>query len=94
MADGRIFTARQALSAGLIDQIGYVTDAVDWVRSAASAPDARVVRYQRRGDYVPNVYALAQDPDFHAEFNLIKLDLEGLLAGCGATFMYLWMPGV
>ncbi len=94
LADGRIFTARKALSAGLIDQIGYVSDAVDWVRGAASAPNARVVRYQRRGDYVPNVYSLAQAPDFHAEFNLIKFDLEGFLSGAGPSFMYLWMPGV
>ena len=36
LVDGRIFTARQALSEGLIDQIGYVADAVGWVRSAAA----------------------------------------------------------
>ena len=47
LVDGRIFTARQALSDGLIDQIGYVADAVGWVRGAAAVPDARVIRYQR-----------------------------------------------
>lgn len=92
LTDGRIFTARQALSDGLIDQIGYVSDAVDWVRGAAGVPDARVVRYQRRGDYLPNMYAQGQDQPVQAEFNIIKLDLEGLLSGVGPTFMYLWMP--
>ena len=92
--DGRIFTARQALSDGLIDQIGYVADAVDWVRGAAAAPDARVVRYKRRGDYLPNIYSYGKEQDIQAEFNLIKLDLEGLLSGGGPTFMYLWMPGL
>ncbi len=94
LVDGRIFTARQALFEGLIDQIGYVADAVGWVRSAAAAPDARVVRYQRRGDYLPNMYSYGRDHAFQAEFNVIKLDLEGLLYGVGPTFMYLWMPGV
>lgn len=94
LIDGRIFTARQALSEGLIDQIGYVADAVGWVRGAAATPDARVVRYQRRGDYLPNMYSYGRAQDFHAEYNLIKLDLEGFLSGVGPTFMYLWMPGV
>jgi protease-4 len=94
LVDGRIFTARQALSEGLIDRIGYVSDAVDWVRDAAAVPDARVVRYKRRGDYRPNIYSYGREQGFQAEFNLIKLDLEGLLSACGPTFMYLWMPGM
>ncbi len=92
LTDGRVFTARQALSDGLIDQIGYVADALGWVRNAAGVPDARVIRYQRRGEYVPNVYADGPDHPVRAEFNVIKLDLEGLLSGFGPTFMYLWMP--
>jgi protease-4 len=94
LTDGRIFTARQALSDGLIDQIGYVGDAVGWVRSSAGVPDARVVRYQRQGDYRPTMYSYGQDRPVQAEFNVIKLDLEGFLSGVGPTFMYLWMPGV
>ncbi len=94
LVDGRIFTAPQALSDGLIDQIGYVADAVAWVRSAAAAPDARVVRYRRHGEYKPNIYSYGGDQPVQAEFNLIKLDLEGLLTGVGPTFMYLWMPGL
>jgi protease-4 len=94
LVDGRIFTARQALSEGLIDQIGYVGDAVGWVRSSAAVPDARVIRYQRGGEYRPNMYYYGQDRPAQAEFNIIKLDLEGFLSGIGPTFMYLWMPGV
>jgi protease-4 len=94
LMDGRIFTARQALSDGLIDQIGYVADAASWVRHAAAAPDARVVRYKRRGEYAPTIYSYGQDQGVQAEFNLIKLDLEGFLSGAGPTFMYLWTPGL
>jgi protease-4 len=94
LVDGRIFTARQALSDGLIDQIGYVADAVGWLRDAAAVPDARVIRYQRGGEYRPNMYSYGQDQPVQAEFNIIKLDLEGFLSGVGPTFMYLWMPGV
>lgn len=92
--DGRIFTARQALAEGLIDQIGYVADALDWVQKAAALSEARVVRYQRTGSYLPTVYSYGTDREFHAEFNLIKVDLEGLLSSFGPTFMYLWMPGI
>ena len=94
LVDGRIFTAPQALSDGLIDQIGYVADAVAWVRGAAAAPDARVVRYKRRGEYLPTVYSYGSEQGIRTEFNLIKLDLDGLLTGVGPTFMYLWTPGL
>ena len=53
-----------------------------------------MVRYQRRGEYLPNMYSYGQDRPVQAEFNLIKLDLEGFLSGVGPTFMYLWMPDV
>jgi protease-4 len=49
VATGQIFTARQALGAGLVDRIGFVEDAVDRAVELAglTADTARVVRYSR-----------------------------------------------
>jgi len=95
VADGRIFTAEQALQAGLVDEIGYLAQAVEGMKRAMGVEDARVVRYVRGGEYAPNLYALASAAaGGHGDFNLIKLDVESLVAGGGPVFMYLWLPGI
>ncbi len=95
LADGRIFTADQALENGLVDEIGYLSKALEGLKSSMGVPEARVVRYVRSGEYMPNLYALgAAASGGHGDFNLIKLDVESLAAGGGPVFMYLWLPGI
>jgi protease-4 len=45
IADGRVFTASEALNLGLVDQIGYPTDAYDKAGSMAQLSNKHVVRY-------------------------------------------------
>ena len=49
VATGQIFTARQALEAGLVDRIGFLEDAIDRAVELAglSAEKARVVKYTK-----------------------------------------------
>lgn len=94
LTDGRIFTAQQAQRLGLVDQIGYFSDALDGIREAAGLSQARVIRYKRGGEFLPNVYAAAGGAGIGGDVNLIKLDLEGILAASGPTFLYLWYPGL
>lgn len=47
IAEGKVFTAQEALTNGLIDQLGYLDDAIQDARSRAKLSGARVVRYQR-----------------------------------------------
>jgi protease-4 len=49
VATGQIFTARQALEAGLVDRIGFLEDAIDRAVQLAglSAEKARVVKYSK-----------------------------------------------
>ena len=49
VATGQIFTARQALEAGLVDRIGFLEDAIDRAVELAglSAEKARVVKYSK-----------------------------------------------
>ncbi|HEY2572503.1 MAG TPA: S49 family peptidase, partial [Verrucomicrobiaceae bacterium] len=49
IADGRVFTGGEALRNKLVDQLGYIDEAYAAARELGHAPDAGVVRYQRRG---------------------------------------------
>jgi len=46
LADGRIYTARQAKALGLIDAVGYEEELLDMLREAADAETVRVVEHR------------------------------------------------
>ncbi len=45
LADGRIYSGKQAKEAGLIDEVGYFEDAVDAAKELAKIKEAKVVQY-------------------------------------------------
>ncbi|MGO8761597.1 MAG: signal peptide peptidase SppA [Desulfobaccales bacterium] len=63
VADGRIFTASQARDLGLVDQLGYLDDALELARVKAGLDGPRVVTYHRPGSYKPTIYSLLPDLD-------------------------------
>jgi len=81
LADGRIYTSQEAKDAGLIDDIGYLEDALMQARKLANLERAKIVTYLRPGEYRSNIYSM----------NLININL-GDLAGPGVRFTYLWWP--
>jgi protease-4 len=81
LADGRIYTSQEAKTAGLLDGIGYLDDAIDQVKKLAGLEQARVVTYIRPGEYRANLYSV----------NLISIDM-GEMVQPGVSFMYLWWP--
>ena len=81
LADGRIFTSAEAKASGLIDDIGYLEDAIGLAKSKAGLTKARVVMYHRPGEYRSGIYSM----------QLINVDV-GELAEPGARFLYLWWP--
>jgi protease IV len=86
LADGRIFTAGQALNAKLIDRIGYLDDVIAAVRKLAGDDKARVVSYYRPGSYKGSIYA-------DAGVNSGALEMFGAVdAFSVGSFMYLWRP--
>ena len=88
LADGRIYTAEQALAHRLVDRIGYVADAVDVARQAAGLHEAKVVIYKRPREYRATYYAKAE-----AEAGaLTTLSQLAGLTGAGPKFLYLWSP--
>jgi protease-4 len=95
LADGRIFTAEEALASKLVDQIGYLSDALEDMKQTLGVSNARVVRYTSAGDYVPNLYSLAAGSSGgRGDINLIKFDVQSLVSAGGPVFMYLWLPGL
>jgi protease-4 len=88
--DGRVLTGQQALELHLVDQLGYLSDAVNWAREATGAPEAEVILYHRPGTYVDNVYSSTKA---EASSWLGPIQPQGLLfSGPPVQFMYLWMP--
>jgi len=48
VADGRVMTGGEAITAKLVDEIGYVEDAYDLARAEAGVPGAMIVRYTKQ----------------------------------------------
>jgi protease-4 len=89
IADGRIYSAEQALALGLIDRVGYVPDALDLARRAIGVDEARVVVYRRPREYRATYYAQADSQAGGIESSLAPL---ASLLGGGPRFLYLWWP--
>ena len=94
LADGRIYSAPQAKKAGLIDDIGYLDDAIDLAKREAGITEAKVVMYERPGGYHPNIYAQWGSGGGNPTFMIPKLDPVSLTSILGGTpaFMYVWLP--
>lgn len=88
--DGRVFTAQQAATAGLIDQIGYVDDALQLAEKLAGLSAARVILYHRQGDAARSAYAIT--PNVPLQSSFLPLSIPGLDRSKLPTFLYLWQP--
>lgn len=88
LADGRIFSAAQALEAKLVDRVGYLADAVEEARALAGVKDARWVMYSRRPQKVENPYSestVQSGPGMSSELDHARKLL-------GFHVCYLWEP--
>jgi protease-4 len=88
--DGRVFTARQALQRHLIDQVGYLEDAVTMASEMAQVAGARVVVYHRPNDPARSAYGVT--PNVPLQATALPLSLPGLDRSRLPTFLYLWQP--
>ncbi len=89
LADGRVYTADQALAHGLIDKIGYMSDAVATAKQAAGLDKARVIVYHRPRQYRATYYARAEDTPVASADALSGM---ASMAASGPRFLYLWWP--
>jgi protease-4 len=88
LADGRVFSAGQALEGRLIDRLGSLEDSIADARRRAGVGEAKVVMYRRSDEASESIYsrsALAPP-----QINLVHFDLESFVRT--PQFLYLWMP--
>lgn len=91
LADGRVYTADQALEAKLIDRIGYLEDAISIMKESLGIEKARVVTYYRPGEYKGSIYSASQGSGSPVE-DLIGGKIDDFAPLAGVEFMYLWIP--
>jgi protease-4 len=89
-ADGRIYTASQALSLGLVDKVAYLDEVVEMAKKAAGVDEARIIMYQRPREYRASIYA-GPTPNATGTAGALA-QVIGVLAARGPRFMYLWWP--
>jgi protease-4 len=82
LADGSIYPAPQALEKRLIDQIGYLRDAVDLAEKLADIKGARVIEYRERFAFWQYLSAEGKTS--------FKLDRSTIMDLTTPQLMYLW----
>jgi protease-4 len=88
LADGRIYSAQQALANGLVDQVGGIEDAVALARNRAELSEARVVTYHRPREFRKNLYTATPPLDAPSvAWPAPRIQLPE------PAFLYLWAPG-
>lgn len=93
LADGRVWTGTEAHKLGLVDEIGYLDEALALAKRLGGASAVKVVMYSRPWGYRSSIYASmdAASPDAKAvNFNLVNLNLAEVFRLAGPQFLYLW----
>jgi protease IV len=90
LADGRVYTGIDAQKLGLVDNVGYLEDAIQAAMDMSCIKDAKIVAYDRCEGYRGSIYAGM--PKIPTQMS-VKLEVPGMPGRNGATFMYLWEAG-
>lgn len=88
LADGRVYTADQAIENGLVDQIGTMSDAIELAKKRSGISAAHVVMYHRPLTWTPNIYATSPGGTPQS-VNLFNINLPSVWTP-HPQFMYIW----
>lgn len=90
MFNGQVFTAKQALDFGLVDQIGYPDDAFEWIKQQANLSKPTIVKYERRLSLM-DVFSSKSSLSAPAGVNVnLSVDPKTLDELSTPRLMYLW----
>ena len=89
IADGRIYTATQALENGLVDEIGYLEDAYAKARELAGVQEAQIIQYRRQLTFM-DVLAGASQGGLNVNTG-VQVDANSFQQT--PRMLYLWSPG-
>ncbi|NVM21587.1 MAG: signal peptide peptidase SppA [Desulfobacterales bacterium] len=89
----RVYLAEEALQLGLVDKIGYLSDAVLQAKKLAGLPeDTKVVVYRRTEYPDDNIYNTFTTQYGSNGLSLIDLGLPDSMTSLRTGFYYLWLP--
>ena len=90
ISTARVYLANEALELGLVDEIGYLENAIRQAKNLAGlAEDAKVVVYRRAEYPDDNIYNTSTSFG-GAKASLISMELPGALNHIQTGFYYLW----
>lgn len=90
LADGRIYTARQALKNHLVDRIGYRDDLIHHLKRLMHVQRFEVIRY--REPFLASTGIFGSESSSGSPLADAG-KVAGLLTKSGPTMLYLWSPG-
>ena len=94
ISTARIFLADDALKLGMIDRVGYISEAVSTAKRLAELPvDAKVIVYRRTKFPNDNLYNPTTSHYEGRGLSIVSLDLPVSMTSYPAGFYYLWQPG-
>lgn len=95
IATARIFLADDALKLGMVDRVGYISEAIRVAKKLAELPEnAKVIVYRRTEFPDDNLYNTSTSQYEGRGPSIVSLDLPASLTSYQAGFYYLWQPGV
>ncbi len=95
ISTARVYLAREALELGLVDEIGYLDDAIRQAERLGGLPaGAKVIAYRRTEYPDDNLYNIATGKPGEDKLNLISLGLPDSASYLRSGLFYLWLPGL
>jgi protease-4 len=94
VTDGRVFTGKQAMRLGLVDENGGLREAFGACKRLAGVAEARLVKYHIKGRDPGSAYASARAPagvDAQGMEMHVRVQAPSIP---GSGFYYLWSPGL
>ncbi len=92
LADGRVYTAKQAIELKLIDRIGSIREAIALAKEKSGIENAKVISYRRPHVRAPNYYARHDQDPATGNVTLLNIDLGATGQSYRAPFLYVWNP--
>ncbi len=90
LADGRVYTAKQALDLKLIDRIGSIKEAIALVKEKSGVKKAKVISYRQPHVRAPNYYARHDQDPVTSNVTILNVDLGSTSNTNRAPFLYIW----
>ncbi len=88
--DGRVLLASDALQHGMIDQLGYLDDAIAAARAMAGLGQSNTIMYRRNNDRALTAYDIT--PNLPTPTVSVPLSIPGLDRSQLPVYLYLWQP--